>query len=877
MSRKIRSSRFFVPTLGFLEDRTTPTAYFEPLTLSSVNGVLDLTFRAHQSEQPLETLVNGNPTSILTSQFLTYAWTLNEGHSSNLSTSGDSFPGPTLKVNRGDILRIHLENDLQGLTITPPTGSAPVTEEPINNHVHGLHLSPEGNSDNVLLTLPPGEAFVYEYKISADQPEGLYWIHNHRHMYTTDQVYRGLSSMLVVGNSASGIEEFASIPDRAMALQYQFLANQGTPTQYLQDFTKAGGAAGQQISTNGLVNPTITVGMGQTEVWSFANMSPNKDLSVRLRNTTTNTNLPLILVAQDGNALGAPVVIPATQNVFMPSGSRYSFLVSASAIAGQNVSLVTLDNKGNVTASYVTMTTNATTGTNLPTPATLTSARFFEDLSGPTEVIAQSRTVEFSIVGNGATAEFQVNGEIFPNASIFQPRIGTIEEWTLTNTSGVPHPFHIHVNPFQVMSSFSPTGSQPNVTSPQAWYQDVVNVPPALVDPSGKVISPGRVVIRMKPIDFTGEFVFHCHVLPHEDRGMMSLVSTLPNTPIYVTGAGSGAAPAVSVYNSLNNNKITSLLAFEGGFTGGVRTAVADVNNDGIDDLILGAGPSGGPRVKVLDGASNFKTPLFDFFAFAQGFKGGVNVAGADFNGDGYADVVVGAGAGGGPAVAVFDGKTGNRMTQFFAYDSAFAGGVTVAAGDIDGSGFESLVTAPGAGGAPQVRTWQNPYFYKIGETPILPGEQSIMFEKTGQFLAFDSAYQGGVQVSTGLVSGSTLGGFERILTGAMRSSSRVTVWEVAAGSEAMPMGNSQVAGPGLSFTLATSFYAFDSGESSGVNVGSVDVSNGSDLLAASTKGSATRVKRFSLLPGASQPTLEEEFAPFSPKFKGGASLGGSN
>jgi hypothetical protein len=504
--------------------------------------------------------------------------------------------------------------------------------------------------------------------------------------------------MLIVGNTASGIEEFDTIPNRAMALQYQFLANQGTPTQYLQDFTGAGGAApGQQISTNGLVNPTITVGMGQKETWSFANMSPNKQLSVRLRNTTTNTNLPLILVAQDGNALGAPVVIPANQNVLMAPGSRYSFLVSASDISGQNVSLVTLDAKGNVTASYVTMTTNATTGTNLPTPATLTSARFFEDLSGPNEVIAEYRSVEFSIVGNGSTAEFQVNGEIFPNATIFQPRIGTIEEWTLTNTSTVPHSFHIHVNPFQVMSSFSPTGAIPNVTTPQLWYQDVVNVPAALVDPiNGKVIAPGRVVFRMKPTDFTGEFVFHCHTLPHEDRGMMSLVSTLPNTPIYVTGAGPGAAPAVTVYNSLNNEKITSLLAFEVGFTGGVRTAVADVNNDGIDDLILGAGPSGGPRVKVLDGASNFKTPLFDFFAFGEGFKGGVNVSGADFNGDGYADMAVGAGAGGGPAVAVFDGKTGKRMTQFFAYDFAFPGGVTVAAGDIDGSGFESLITAPG-------------------------------------------------------------------------------------------------------------------------------------------------------------------------------------
>lgn len=875
MSRSSRFNRFIVPQLGFLEDRTTPTAYVEPIFLTSVNGVLDLTFRAHQSQQPVETLVGGVSTSILTSQFLTYAWTLNQGQASDLSTAGDTFPGPTLKVNRGDILRIHLENDLQDLTITPPSGSAPVTEEPINNHVHGLHISPEGNSDNVLLTLPPGEAFVYEYKIAQDQPEGLYWLHNHRHVYTTDQVYRGLSSMLVIGDTASGITEFDSIPNRTMALQYQYLGNQGTPTQFLQDFTRAGNSPGQQITTNGLINPTITVGQGQTEVWDFANMSPNKNISVRLRNTTTNTNLPLILVAQDGNALGAPVVIPANQNVFIPSGARYSFLVSASEVAGQNVSLVTLNAQNGVAASYVTMITNDTTGTNLPTPSTLTSDRFFEDLSGTGVVVAQARSAVFSIVDPGPTVKFEVNGEIFPNATIFQPRIGTVEEWTLTNNSGVAHPFHIHVNPFQVMSSFSPTGSLPNVTTPQQWYQDVVNIPPALMDANNNVIAPGRVVIRLKPIDFTGEYVFHCHILPHEDRGMMSLVGTKPNTPIYVTGAGPGSSPAVTVYNSLNNQKITSLLAFDAGFKGGVRTSVADVNNDGISDLILGAGPNGGPRVRVLDGATNFQSALYDFYAFAPGFTGGVNVSGSDFNGDGYDDIIVGAGAGGGPAVAIFDGKTGNRLTQFYAYDSAFRGGVTVAAGDIDGSGFESLITGPGAGGGPQVRTWQNPHFYPIGSTPILPSDPSITMGMTGQFLAYEANYLGGVQVATGLNSGSSLGGFDRILTGAMKASSRVTVWEVLASHDPMAMAPAQMSG--LMFGMSTSFNAFDSRETNGVQVGTVAVSTGSGFLAATGSGSATRVRRFSLLPGATQPTLEEEFAPFTLKFKGGASVGGTN
>ncbi len=758
--------------------------------------------------------------------------------------------------------------------------------------MHGLHLSPEGNSDNVLVTLPPGEAFVYEYQIAEDQAEGLNWLHNHRHEFTTDQVYRGLSSMLIVGDKPSGINDFNyllgkiplfsipnTLPDRAMALQYQLLG-QNSSGQYLQDFTNTDGSGINQVTVNGLLNPTITVGPGQTEVWSLANMSPNQQISVKLVNMTTNTPLPLIQVAQDGNALGSPFITPAGQQVTIAPGARYSFLVTASDKVGEKVSLVYTSKAVKTSTQLVTMTSDLFLPSqfSLATPSTLTSNRFFDDLS--LIDIPTTRKVKFSQTpGGGATAQFFINEEVFPDPAIFQPRLGTIEQWELTNTSGIAHPFHIHVNPFQVMSSNDPTGSLPNITSPEGWNWDVINVPPAKTDPTTKVVTPGKVVIRLKPIDYTGTFVYHCHILPHEDRGMMALVSIKPAIPIIATGAGPGATPEVKVYNSLTSQKINSIMAFDPAFTGGVRTAVADVNNDSIDDLIMGAGPGGGPRVRVLDGASGFQKPLYDFFAFESGFRGGVHLSAADFNGDSFEDIVVGAGAGGGPAVAVFDGKTGKRMTQFFAYDSKFRGGVTVATGAIDDSGFDSLITGPGAGGGPQVRTWQNPHFYQIGSAPILPGQQSIRFEMTGQFLAFDAAYRGGVQVSTGLNAGSSPGGFYRILSAAMRSSSRVTVWEctTAPHSEAMPMSGMDLTKPMLDFKMSASFFAFSSTGTAGVQVGSVAVSQGSDLLVATTFGTSTRVKRFSLLPGVLQPTLVEEFTPFGIDFKGGASVSGTN
>lgn len=908
MNMKKKKNSFFRPSLFLLEDRITPSAYVEPIVIASnpTTRILDLTFTAHQTQQPLETLVNGNITTILTSDFLTYAWQINDGNGvssvngapSSIS-SGDTYPGPTLKVQPGDILRIRMINDLDNLTIdtvnpegasklTPPS-DPPVTEETINNHVHGLHISPTGSSDNVLLSVPTGMGFVYEYKISANQPDGLYWMHNHRHYFSDDQIARGMSNMLIVGASDSNISQLAALPSRTMSLQYQNLADQGLTTQYISDYRRSSSATTSpvptpkpvpQLTINALMNPTITVAPGQTEVWSIVNMTPQTNARFTLKNVSTGADLPIVIVAQDGIAYGTPVTIPAGTPFYAPSGSRYSILVTAGS-AGQNVKLgfSASNAAGNLTElnlnaaqtpfeGFVNLTSNSSAAVpSFPTPTTLTAGRFYKDLRVvPAADIAVNRSFTYS--QDPSNFQFFMDGETFPNPPIYQQRLNTVEEWVITNVSTSIHPLHIHVNHFQVMSVFSPQNPGLNVTTPQQWYQDDVNVPAAQT--VNGVVIPGKVVIRIKPLDFTGAFVNHCHILHHEDMGMMALVNTQPETPIYVASAESGGGPAVSVFNSLDNSILSTFFAFEESFTGGVQTAVADVNNDGISDLIVGAGPGGGPRVAVFNGATNFTTTLLDFFAFATDFRGGVDIAGGDFNADGFADIVVGAGPGGGPQVNIFDGRTGNVLTQFFAYDSSFRGGVTVAVGDIDGSGFNSVITGAGAGGGSHVKTWQNSRFFMADEAPILPGNQSIFMNLTGQFMAYESAYTGGVNVAVGLNAGVSEGGFYRILTGTITGAPRVTVWG-ADGHHSMDMANSE-----LSFELLTTFFAFDSTETSGVRVASVAVSNGSDFLAATGSGTSTRVKRFSLLPGANEPTLEEEFNPFAAGFNGGASLGGT-
>lgn len=1061
---KKTKARYFKPSLFRFEDRFNPSAFAEPIVLNSVNGLLDITLLAHQSNQLLETTgqtpfnAGSTPTQVLTGGMYTYQWTLNNGQASlagvNVSTtSGDNYTGPTLNVNRGDTIRIRMENDLpDSIPLAPDINTAFSTistmtpgPQPINNHMHGLHVSPAGSSDNVLIEIPQEMGFVYEYTIPQDQPDGLFWLHNHRHEFTSDQTYRGLAAMIIVGNAASNIDQVASIPaanQRVMAMQTQNLASatnpsipsylinpqmdgasysvggaSGTPLQYLQYFqggsvdstapytdptSSAGGIPSsfiKQYTINGLVNPTITVGKGQTEVWSFDNISSVTNFQIRLYDQAgTRVDNNLFQISQDGNALVSPV---AGNDLVVAPGSRYSFVVTAPSTAGQSYTLRANDINSGTKASnafpipLVTITANNTNGTTLSpaisTSTVLTSSSNpeFQDLS--TAPIAANRTVVFSStvanpnaggsISGGAGNAFQINGESFPENVIFQPRLGTVEEWTILNYSNQPHPFHIHVNDFQVMSIFAPTepsGSVQfypgNVTSPFQYGLDVINIPPALYannvitnltvtaggsgftngqivnissststtnatgsatvnsagqitavtifssgagitngqsvsitggataatgtvvvqngvvvpenPPSqgaivngqapntfGNVLVPGKIVIRYNPVDFTGSYVYHCHILTHEDRGMMAQITILPNIPIYATGAGAGGAPQVNVYSSLDNSLITSLLAFEPSFSGGVSTAVADVNNDGISDLICGAGAGGGPRVIVFNGATNFTTVLQDFFAFDPSFRGGVDVAGADFNVDGFADIVASAGPGGGPEVRVFDAKTLNVLTQFYAYDTSFSGGVTVATGETDGSGLSSLITGAGPGGGSHVKIWRNALMYTIGSTPILPGAQTIStFTLTGQFMAYESAYTGGVNVSTGLVGGMSQGGFDRIITGTINGAPLVSVWQAMDNMDPFPMS----ATPQSDYTMQSSFFAFNSNDTSGVFVGAVDGSTGSDLLVTQGKGSNV-LQRYSFLPGTEAPTFEDEFSPFPIGFLGGISLGGSN
>ncbi|MCA9790787.1 MAG: VCBS repeat-containing protein [Candidatus Eremiobacteraeota bacterium] len=170
-----------------------------------------------------------------------------------------------------------------------------------------------------------------------------------------------------------------------------------------------------------------------------------------------------------------------------------------------------------------------------------------------------------------------------------------------------------------------------------------------------------------------------------------------------ITGAGAGGGPHVRVFDGQTGTQLREFFAFDVAFTGGVTVAAGDLDNDGVDEIITGAGPGGGPHVRVFGADGQARQ---DFFAFDQSFQGGVYVGGGDVDGDGFDDVIVGAGTGSGPRVRVFSGTNLGQIRDFLAFDNGFTGGVRVAAGDVNGDGFDDIVTGTGPGATSSVRVF---------------------------------------------------------------------------------------------------------------------------------------------------------------------------
>lgn len=270
-------------------------------------------------------------------------------------------------------------------------------------------------------------------------------------------------------------------------------------------------------------------------------------------------------------------------------------------------------------------------------------------------------------------------------------------------------------------------------------------------------------------------------------------------------GSGAGTTNSVQVYQVGTGQLVYSLTPYESSFTQGVRVAVGDLNNDGVDDIACAPGVGGGGRIVVFDGQSG--APIFDNGDVFNdpNFRGGATVAIGDFDGNGANELIVGAGEGGGPRVLVINNSTfvsgGSAifvMADFFAYESSFRNGVRVAAGDLTGNGRDFIVTAPGYGGGPLIKTFDgNQVLTNRVAVPVLSFYSGDGNSRVGAFVGTgDLSGNGQADIIVG--SGGGVGSvsvFDGITAGVLRQYS-VPVEEI-------PTGGGTVTGPN-SFELQT-------------------------------------------------------------------------
>lgn len=405
---------------------------------------------------------------------------------SALGYNGTS-PGPTWRVRPGDVVQVDLVNGL---------------DEPTNLHVHGLHVSPEGNGDNVFIEVREGETFRYEYRLPDDHATGTFWYHPHFHGLVADQLFGGLAGVIVV---ADDDDEVSVDEDRVLLVTDTTLDGDGQvvapsfPDRMM-------GREGELVLVNGQYQPTLTGRPGARERWRIVNGCASRFLRLRIEGTD------LSVLALDGLRLGRP---HRQDDVLLAPGNRVDLQVEVRAEGRYRLTTEGYDRGrmgmgqmmrgGAIRSEPAVLALFDVTGepvSPLPEPQQPAPA---EDLR-KTAVDAH-REVVFDVGMGPGGMRFRIDGATFDHDRVdTEVRSGSVEEWIIRNPSPMDHPFHLHVWQFQVIDD----GSGP---LPDPEWRDVVNVP-----------AGSAVRIRVRFADFTGRTVYHCHILDHEDEGMMAVL-----------------------------------------------------------------------------------------------------------------------------------------------------------------------------------------------------------------------------------------------------------------------------------------------------------------------------------------------------------------
>lgn len=419
------------------------------------------------------------------------------GVTAKLFTYNGQFPGPTIWAKQGDIVKIHFSNSL------PNTGEKNIlgfVRGTTNLHTHGWHVSPEEPADAAHLSILPGETYDYEYNHAFQESSTINFYHAHSHGLVAEQHWGGLGGTLIEADSPATAAILSQYETHIMYIKDISLSG-NAPTPYTSYQEYMHGKEGNTIMINGLVNPVLTMWPGQVQRWRIVNGCNARFYKLNLQGHK------LQIIGTDGGLLDVPY---EKSEILLAPGERVDLLVKASETKGTFKLLSLPYSRG---------------GMSTPTQITLMTVQVKG--SGPKQTLPKTvnpdavsmRMMDTSMYKKQTFTLSMMKGRGYINGMDFDvtpytamSTVGTYEVWTINNPTMMDHPFHQHVNPAQILS----------ITGGDASYASFYTTTPSWKDTV--IVPKGGSVVMLVPVkDYTGMTMFHCHILEHEDIGMMGM------------------------------------------------------------------------------------------------------------------------------------------------------------------------------------------------------------------------------------------------------------------------------------------------------------------------------------------------------------------
>jgi len=639
------------------------------------------------------------------------------------------FPGTMLQINSGDTLKINLINDLAvGHDPSDPVFTS-------NFDYHGSHAPALSQADNVYVHIEPGETVQIQIPISTyENSVGANWYHPHVHEQTKPQVEGGLAGMIMVGDP---LEPWPQYKDTLRQVNLVFSeVNISVDGKYKEmtgtdrsSYYGDGYTEGWQKRVNGQMNPIIRIRPGETQVWNMGQFGARGASNFVIADDNLQNPWNATILSRDGaSAFVHPYNLDLSASelrmndisalTVLSPGNRMSMAVTAPTTPG---TYYFMDGWGGeearVNASgkgyYYVLATLVVEGDPVTTPAPVFAPQEADPLWKATPDFTRTFSLDqlVAVEEGGVTFDsFYINGKKFGEGVMPQLEIGTIEEWTILNAGPLNHPFHIHQGVF-IVTKINGFPIRPGTKFPDANAANYVSPLDTIMVPAF-----GSVTIRFRALDFPGKYVFHCHILEHEDEGMMSPVFQFGNTEGLRLALGTTSQSTVVVNGK--GNRVGTVNAFPK-YRGPVVTAsgigtptepaqapsfvgTAEQINAYFrskytkETMAFGTG-SQASWVRVYENGALKPTATFSAFAGKAGV-GGVSLAVGALGQYGTVNIAVGSRTAGAANVRLFDTK-GSLVREFKGVlPGRFPNGVNVAVGDVDADNYDDLIVSAGAG-----------------------------------------------------------------------------------------------------------------------------------------------------------------------------------